>query len=91
MSTPKGTVCKFCKHVYIFPCHGKRYECSNAVFVRSNGKIDYFKLSREEQVKIAKTGKLPNISNIVTAKAPEPKRRVRLEDAAPKKKKRVRN
>lgn len=80
----RGTVCALCKHVYIFPCDGKRYDCANAVWVRSKGTIDIGKLSLVEQEKIAKTGKLPDINTqakperIETDKPKKKKRRVRL-------------
>lgn len=90
MTIPQGTVCKLCNHVYIFPCHGERYECANAVHVRSKGKIDFYRLPIDEQKKIAKTGKLPDPSKFKTAQPVKAKRvRVRLEDAAPAKRKRV--
>lgn len=90
MTISQGTVCKLCKHVYIFPCHGERYDCANAVHVRSKGKIDLYKLPIEEQNKIAKTGKLPDPSKFKTAEPVKVKRaRVRLEELAVTKRKRV--
>ena len=31
---PKTTVCEFCKHPYIYPCHGKSDTCMNAIWRR---------------------------------------------------------
>lgn len=82
---PKPEVCTFCEKIYMFPCHGKRYECGNAVWIRSKGKVDYYKLPLKEIEKLKKTGKIPPPSAmkspIVTPKPSKPKRRrVRLND-----------
>lgn len=84
----KGTVCSFCKHTYIFPCNGKRYDCQNAVWVRSNQTIDLLKLSHEEIEKFRQSGKkLPKVET--TEKPKKHKTRIRLEES-PKKKERIR-
>lgn len=70
---PQGTVCKLCKKIYIFPCNGKRYDCANAVWVRSKGKVDLGRAEPKEIKKLKKDGTLPQ-PNIVKAK----RKRVRL-------------
>lgn len=35
---PKGTVCQFCGHVYMNPCHGQKKDCQNAVAKRAKTK-----------------------------------------------------
>lgn len=34
MRLPEPTVCSFCEHPYVFPCHGKGANCMNAKFIR---------------------------------------------------------
>lgn len=61
--SPVGaTVCSFCERVYIFPCNGERYECANAVWKRSKGRVDVTRLTEDERAKLAKTGKIPNVN-----------------------------
>lgn len=84
----KGTECSFCKHVYIFPCNGKRYDCANAVWKRSNQTIDIYKLSYNEIEKFRQSGnKLPSVET--TEKSKKKKLRIRLEEPS-KKKERIR-
>lgn len=70
---PQGTICKLCKKVYILPCDGKRYDCANAVWVRSKGTVDIYRSSAEEVKTVAKGGKLPE-ANVNTKK----RKRIRL-------------
>lgn len=99
----KVTVCSFCEHPYVFPCNGERYDCQNAVWKRSEGRIDVVLLTDEQRIKLIETGKLPNITtntkhvtsmvqDVSTGKSEV--KRVKLKDPKqnnpPKKKRRVR-
>ena len=33
-NVPEPSMCSFCKHVYIYPCHGKKDDCTNAIWKR---------------------------------------------------------
>jgi hypothetical protein len=37
VKVPEPTVCSFCGHAYVFPCHGKSDTCMNAKWVRERG------------------------------------------------------
>jgi len=65
----QGTVCSFCDKVYIFPCNGERYDCANAVWVRSKGTVDYYRVSEEDRAKINK-GKMISLDNVRPKGAP---------------------
>lgn len=74
--------------MYIKPCNGKVNDCANAVWIKSGGKVDIYKLSFKELKALRKTGKLPapnvgkkkrvRLSDQVDDKPKRKKRRVRL-------------
>lgn len=86
----KATTCSFCKHAYIFPCNGERYDCGNAVWVRSKGKIDVGRLTDDERSKLVKTGKLPNVNTHERKPVEQKVKRIKLTEKPKKKKRRVR-
>lgn len=82
----KAKECKLCGHTYIHPCDGKKNDCANAVWVRSEGKIDLSHLTFEQIQEFKKSGaKVPDVPP-TTIKKPK---RIRLEEI-PEVKKRTR-
>lgn len=86
----KATKCKLCKKSYIFPCDGERYDCANAVWVRSQHTIDLNKLPYGALQEFRESGKkVPGPELVKQIQRPDtakPKRiRVRLDEPEPKK------
>lgn len=87
----KATVCSFCEKPYVFPCNGKRYDCANAVWLRSKGTIDMSRMSYDEIVTFRESGKkVPDVAPNVNRQRPRLEERKSPPVKAEKKKKRVR-
>lgn len=81
----KARVCKLCNHTYTHPCDGKKNDCPNAVWIRSEGKIDLSHLTLDQLQAFRKSGdKVPNVppttkpKRIKLEEVPEVKKRSRI-------------
>lgn len=76
MSLPTGSVCKFCKHTYMHPCHGESEKCPNAMWLRAGKDVDKYK-RMADKLFVPKPKPAETVERIVESK-PAKKGRVRL-------------